>query len=81
MADRNKSTKSREDSVNPQMKIMEISNKNKLLKAGNMDFPGGTVDKNPPANAGAQGFDPWSGKIPHAPEHLSPCATTIQPSL
>mgnify|MGYP006996613170 CR=1 FL=1 len=38
MADRNRSTKSREDSVNPQMKIMEISNKNKVLKAGNVDF-------------------------------------------
>ena len=22
--------------------------------------------KNPPANAGTCGFDPWSGKIPHA---------------
>ena len=22
------------------------------------------------------GFDPWSGKIPHAMEHLSPCAMT-----
>ena len=24
------------------------------------------VLKNPPANAGGHGFDPWSGKIPHA---------------
>ena len=63
MADRNKSTKSREDSVNPQMKIMEISNKNKLLKAGNMDFPGGTVDKNPPANAGDMGSIPGPGRF------------------
>ena len=22
-------------------------------------------------------FDPWSGKIPHASEHLSPCATLL----
>ena len=25
------------------------------------------------------GFDLWSGKIPHAQEHLSPCATTTEP--
>ena len=40
------------------------------------DFPGGTVVKNPPANAGGHGFKPWSGKIPHAAEQLSPCTTT-----
>ena len=28
-------------------------------------FPGGLVVKNPPANVGDSGFDPWSGKIPH----------------
>ena len=28
-----------------------------------MGVPGGTVVKNPPANAG-DGFDPWVGKIP-----------------
>ena len=27
-----------------------------------MGFPGGSVVKNPPANA--EGFDPWSGKVP-----------------
>ncbi|XP_073657573.1 serologically defined colon cancer antigen 8 isoform X3 [Tursiops truncatus] len=27
------------------------------------------------------GFDPWSGKIPHAVEQLSPCATTTEPAL
>ena len=25
-------------------------------------------------------FDPWCGKIPHAAEQLSPCATTIEPA-
>ena len=24
------------------------------------------------------GFDPWSGKIPHVVEQLSPCATTTE---
>ena len=32
-------------------------------------FPGGAVVKNPPANAG---FKPWSRKIPHPAEQLSP---------
>ena len=27
------------------------------------------------------GFDPWSRKIPHAVEQLSPCAKTIEPVL
>ena len=27
------------------------------------------------------GFDPWSGKIPHTTEQLSPCATTTEPVL
>ena len=41
-------------------------------------FPGGAVVENPPANAG---FEPWSGKIPHATEQLSLCATTTEPTL
>ena len=45
-----------------------------------MGFPGGAVVKNPPANAGDIGFEPWSGKIPHAAEQLSPCATTTEPT-
>ena len=27
------------------------------------------------------GFDPWSGKIPHASEQLSPCTTATEPML
>ena len=41
-----------------------------------LGFPGGMAGKNPPANAGDTGF--WSGKIPHAQEQLSPCATTTE---
>ena len=33
------------------------------------DFPSGAVEKNLLANAG---FNPWSGKIPHAMEQLIP---------
>ena len=28
-----------------------------------------------------RGFNPWSGKIPHATEELSPCATATEPVL
>ena len=34
--------------------------------------------KNPPAKAG-DGFEPWSRKILHAAEQLSPCAKTTEP--
>ena len=44
-----------------------------------MGFPGGTVVENLPANVGGHGFGPWSGKIPHATEHLGPWATTTEP--
>ena len=27
------------------------------------------------------GFDPWSGRIPHASEQLSPCGPTTEPEL
>ena len=43
-------------------------------------FPGGAVVENLPANAGVSGFEPWSGKIPHAVEQLGPSATTTEPA-
>ena len=42
------------------------------------DSPGGPVVKNPPARG--HGFDPFSGKIPHAAGHLNPCATSSEPT-
>ena len=36
-----------------------------------MGFLGDAVVKNPPANAGIHGFEPWSGKMTHAVEQLS----------
>ena len=40
--------------------------------------------KNLPTNAGdsgsIHGFDPWSGKIPHAVEQLNPSITTTEPT-
>ena len=44
-------------------------------------FPVGAVVKNLPANAGDMGSSPWSEKIPHAAEQLSPYSTTTEPVL
>ena len=44
-----------------------------------MDFPGGTVDKNPPANAGESGSIPGPGRF-HMPR-VSWCATATEPTL
>ena len=55
-----------------------ISYQGNANKNHNEGFPGGAVVTNLPANAGDR-FEPWSRKIPHAAEQLSPC-TTI-PSL
>ena len=48
-----------------------------------LDFPGGAVVKNPPANARDTGSNPGPGgsRMPHAAEQLSPCATTVEPAL
>ena len=46
-----------------------------------LGFPGGTVVKNPPANAGDTGSSPGPGRSPHAMEQLSPCATATEPVL
>ena len=45
-----------------------------------MDFPGGTVDKNPPANARDTGSIPGP-KRTHILWSNSPCTTTTEPML
>ena len=35
-----------------------------------LGFPGGAVVENLPAQCRGHGFEPWSGKIPHAAEQL-----------
>ena len=37
--------------------------------------------KKPACKCSRHGFDPWSGKIPHAVEQLNPCASTLEPVL
>ena len=70
---------------NKLVKIWVILKTWRMLNEG---FPSGAVDENPPANAGESAcqcrghrFEPWSGKIPHATEQLSSCATTTEPAL
>ena len=43
-------------------KIPHASAKNTKYKNGSKDFPGGTLDKNPPANAGDTGLIPGLGR-------------------
>ena len=43
-------------------------------------FPGGSVVKNLPVNAG-DSFDPWGRNFPHVVEQLSLWATTMEPVL
>ena len=43
------------------------------------DFPGGTVVKNPPANAGDTGSSPGPGRS-HMSRSNSPCAATTEPT-
>ena len=51
------------------VKIRVEINEQQIEKQG---FPGGAVVESLPANAGGHGFEPWSGKIPHAAEQLGP---------
>ena len=55
---------------------MSLEIRAKLLILG---FSGGSVVKNPPANAENTGSIP-DKKIPHAKEQLSPCTSTIKPA-
>ena len=52
-----------------------------FIKTLGRGFPGGSVVKNPPANAGDMGWIPGSREIPQATEQLSPCTTTTEPVL
>ena len=50
-----------------------------IFKWQQWDLSGGAVVKNPPASAGDTVLS-LVGKIPHATEQLSPCATTTEPA-
>ena len=49
---------------------------NSSVRKEQRSFPGGSVVKNPPANAGDVGPISGLGKIPQAAEQLSPCPTS-----
>ena len=46
-----------------------------------MGLPWGFNGKESAGQCWGHGFDPWSGKIPHAGKNLSPCTTTTEPVL
>ena len=50
-----------------------------IEKGGTGGFPGGSVVKNPPSNAGDMGSNPGRGiRIPHATRQVSPWTTTTE---
>ena len=46
----------------------------------NVGFPGGAVVEKSACQCRGHGFEPWSGKIPHAAEQLGPWATAAEPA-
>ena len=54
------------------MRNLKIKEVKELTRDHQEGFPGGAVVENLPANARGHGFEPWSGKIPHAAEQLGP---------
>ena len=44
-------------------------------------LPWGLSGKESACQWGRHGFNLWSGRIPHAAEHLSQCTTTVEPVL
>ena len=55
------------------------AHKKENFKWWGRDFPGGAVDKNPPAKAGDTGSTPGPGRFNMPWMHLGPWATTTEP--
>ena len=51
-----------------------------LFKMHVLDFPGGPLDKNPPAKAGDVGLIPGPGRYHMPVGQLSPCTTATEPA-
>ena len=51
------------------------------LKRANAELPWWSSGKESTCGCGRPGFDPLSGKIPHAAEHLSPWTAAAEPTL
>ena len=75
----------KEQGKNRQDQINEDKIGNLPKKEFRVDFPGGAVVKNPPANAGDTGSSPGPGRshMPQSswacvPQLLSPCAATAE---
>ena len=50
------------------------------IKSQQSDFPGGSVDKNLPANERDMGLIPGAGRFPHAKEQQNSCVKTTEPA-
>ena len=52
-----------------------------ILRKGFLGLPWWCSGQESACQCRGHRFEPWSGKIPHAVEQLSPCATTTEPAL
>ena len=59
----------------PKTKFLNAAIKNN----DNRGFLRGPVVRNLPANAGDNGFGPWSGRVPCVAKQTSPCTPTSEP--
>ena len=51
-----------------------------MFKFSHLGLPWWLTGKESACQCWGHDFDPWSGKIPHASEQLSPFATTAEPT-
>ena len=58
-----------------------ISQNPPFKKITRLGLPWWLSGKEPAYQCRGQGFNPWSRKIPHPTEQLSPCATNTEPVL
>ena len=55
------------------------SHTNQSVKCNRQELPKWLSGKDFACQCRRHGFDPWSGKIPHAMGQMSPCAETTEP--
>ena len=76
-------------STTAQKKGKSLKWEKKLFKCSDKDFPSGSIVGKKkkyiyiymPISAEKHGFNPWSGRIPHALEQLSLCTTATEAQM
>ena len=58
--------------------IVSISDKKHSIKKPILRLPWWLIGKESTCECSRHRFDPWSRKIPHAAEHVTPCAAATE---